>query len=86
METVERHRSGSLKCQDVKVKKNVAKVSVVGAGMQTNPGVAARMFEALYDANVNIQQISTSEIRVTVLIDRAETDKAMNAVHKEFDF
>ena len=85
-ETVERHRSGSLKCQDVKVKKNVAKVSVVGAGMQTNPGVAARMFEALYDANVNIQQISTSEIRVTVLIDRAETDKAMNAVHKEFDF
>lgn len=54
--------------------------------MQTNPGVAARMFEALYDANVNIQQISTSEIRVTVLIDRAETDKAMNAVHKEFDF
>ncbi len=68
------------------MKKNVAKVSVVGAGMQTNPGVAARMFEALYDANVNIQQISTSEIRVTVLIDRAETDKAMNAVHKEFDF
>ena len=86
VETVERHRSGSLKCQDVKVKKNVAKVSVVGAGMQTNPGVAARMFEALYDANVTIQQISTSEIRVTVLIDRAETDKAMNAVHKEFDF
>ena len=86
VETVERHCSGSLKCQDVKVKKNVAKVSVVGAGMQTNPGVAARMFEALYDANVNIQQISTSEIRVTVLIDRAETDKAMNAVHKEFDF
>lgn len=86
VETVERHRSGSLKCQDVKVNKNVSKVSVVGAGMQTNPGVAAQMFEALYDANVNIQQISTSEIRVTVLIDRADTDKAMNAVHKEFDF
>ena len=86
METVERHRSGSLKCQEVKVNRNVSKVSVVGAGMQTNPGVAARMFEALYDANVNIQQISTSEIRVTVLIDREDTDKAMNAVHKEFDF
>ena len=85
-ETVERHRSGSLKCQEVKVNRNVSKVSVVGAGMQTNPGVAARMFEALYDANVNIQQISTSEIRVTVLIDREDTDKAMNAVHKEFDF
>ena len=86
VETVERHRSGSLKCQEVKVNRNVSKVSVVGAGMQTNPGVAARMFEALYDANVNIQQISTSEIRVTVLIDREDTDKAMNAVHKEFDF
>lgn len=86
VETVERHRSGSLKCQEVKVNRNVSKVSVVGAGMQTNPGVAARMFEALYDANVNIQQISTSEIRVTVLISREDTDKAMNAVHQEFDF
>lgn len=86
VETVERHRSGSLKCQDVKVNRNVSKVSIVGAGMQTNPGVAARMFEALFDANVNIQQISTSEIRVTVLIDRTDTDKAVNAVHKEFDF
>ena len=84
VETVERHRSGSLKCQDVKVKKDVAKVSIVGAGMQSNPGVAARMFEALYSANVNIQQISTSEIRVTVLIDREDTDRAMNAVHNEF--
>ena len=85
VETVERHRSGSLKCQEVKVKKDVAKVSIVGA-MQSNPGVAARMFEALYSANVNIQQISTSEIRVTVLIDREDTDRAMNAVHNEFDF
>ena len=81
VETVERHRSGSLKCQEVKVKKDVAKVSIVGAGMQSNPGVAARMFEALYSANVNIQQISTS-----VLIDREDTDRAMNAVHNEFDF
>lgn len=86
VETVERHRGGSLKCQEVKVKKDVAKVSIVGAGMQSNPGVAARMFEALYSANVNIQQISTSEIRVTVLIDREDTDRAMNAVHNEFDF
>lgn len=86
VETVERHRSGSLKYQDVKVNKNVSKVSIVGAGMQTNAGVAAQMFEALYDANVNIQQISTSEIRVTVLIDREDTDKAMKAVHKEFEF
>ena len=86
VETVDRQRSGSLKCQVVKVKKDVANVSIVGAGMQSNPGVAARMFEALYSANVNIQQISTSEIRVTVLIDREDTDRAMNAVHNEFDF
>ena len=86
VETVERHRSGSLKCQEVKVKKDVAKVSIVGAGMQSNPGVAARMFEALYSANVNIQQISTSEIRVTVLIDREVSDRAMNAVLNEFVF
>ncbi|WP_026835414.1 aspartate kinase [Eubacterium xylanophilum] len=86
VETVENHRDGSLKCKEVKVNKNVAKVSVVGAGMQSNPGVAAQMFEALFDANVNIQQISTSEIRVTVLIARDDTDKAMKAVHKEFDF
>lgn len=86
VETIERHRSGSLKCASVHVNKNVSKVSIVGAGMQSNPGVAAQMFEALYDANVNIQQISTSEIRVTVLIDREETDRAMNAVHKQFDF
>ncbi len=86
VETVERHRASSLKCQDVKVNKNVSKVSIVGAGMQSNPGVAAQMFEALYDANVNIQQISTSEIRVTVLIDREDTDRAMNAVHSKFGF
>lgn len=84
VETVERHRSGSLKCQDVHVDRDVAKVSVVGAGMMTNAGVAANMFEALYDSNVNIKQISTSEIRVTVLIDKQFTDRAMNAVHAEF--
>ncbi len=86
VDTVERHRSGSLKCSDVKVNYDLAKVSIVGAGMQSNPGVAARMFEALYDANVNIHQISTSEIRVTVLIRKDDAERAMNAVHKEFDF
>lgn len=84
MEIIERHRTGSLKCGAVEVEKNVAKVSVVGAGMMTNAGVAAKMFEALYDANVNIKQISTSEIRVTVLIDDKYVDTAMNAVHEAF--
>ena len=81
---IERHREGSLKCHEVDVEKNVAKVSVVGAGMMTNAGVAAKMFEALYDCGVNIKQISTSEIRVTVLIDEKYVDVAMNAVHDAF--
>lgn len=61
-----------------------AKVSVVGAGMQSNSGVAAKMFEALYNCDVNIKMISTSEIRVTVLIDKADVKKAVNAVHEMF--
>jgi len=84
VETVKRHGSGSLKCQEIKVDSDVAKVSIVGAGMMSNAGVAASMFEALYDANVNIKQISTSEIRVTVLIPKQFTDRAMNAVHSAF--
>lgn len=64
---------------------NVVKVSIVGAGMQSNPGVAAKMFEALYDANINIQMISTSEIRITVLIDENDVNRAMRAIHDKFD-
>lgn len=63
---------------------NVAKVSIVGAGMETHPGVAAEMFEALYEANINIQMIATSEIKISVLIDRADADKAVTAVHDKF--
>lgn len=84
VEIIERHKTGSLKCHEVDVEKNVAKVSVVGAGMMTNAGVAAKMFEALYDCGVNIKQISTSEIRVTVLIDEKYVNDAMNAVHDAF--
>ncbi len=63
---------------------NVSKVSVVGAGMETHPGVAAQMFEALFDANINIQMISTSEIKISVLIAREEADQAVTAIHKKF--
>lgn len=63
---------------------NVAKLSVVGAGMATNPGVASIMFEALFDAGVNISMISTSEIKISVLIDEADVDAAMVAVHDKF--
>ena len=63
---------------------NVSKVSVVGAGMATHPGVAAQMFEALFDANINIQMISTSEIKISVLIARDDADQAVTAIHKKF--
>jgi len=81
---LERHQGGSLTCQKVEIEREVAKVSIVGAGMMSNAGVAAKMFEALYDAGINIKMISTSEIRVTVLIDEAYVEKAMNAVHEKF--
>lgn len=63
---------------------NVSKISIVGAGMMTASGIAALMFEALYDAKINIQMISTSEIKVSVLIDRAHADMAIQAIHSKF--
>ena len=62
----------------------ISKVSIVGSGMLSNPGVAAKMFEALYDANINIQMISTSEIKVSVLIDEDMAEKAVAAIHSKF--
>lgn len=70
--------------KDVTVNKSVSKVSIVGAGMMTNPGVAAKMFEALYNDGINIKMISTSEIRVTVIINESDAERAMNAVHDAF--
>ena len=84
LETLERHRNTSLRCEKITITRDVSKVSVVGAGMMTNPGVAAKMFEALYDEGINIRQISTSEIRVTVLIDEKYTEDAAQAVHEAF--
>ena len=63
---------------------DIAKVSVVGAGMESHPGTAAKMFEALYGIDVNIQMISTSEIKISVLIDKKDADRAVAAVHKAF--
>ena len=68
----------------ITVEDKIAKVSIVGAGMMTTPGVAAKMFEALYDANINIQMINTSEIRVSVLIDEEDAVPAVRAVHEKF--
>lgn len=63
---------------------SVAKVSVVGAGMETHPGTASTMFEALFGADINIQMIATSEIKISVLIDQKDADKAVAAVHEAF--
>ena len=63
----------------------VAKVSIVGAGMMTNPGVASKLFEALFNYGININMISTSEIRITVLVEESEIDKAVHAIHEKFD-
>ncbi len=73
-----------LTIQKIEEELNVAKLSVVGAGMQTHAGVAAKMFEALYNVGVNIRMIATSEIRITVLIDVDDVDIAMKAVHDKF--
>ncbi len=74
-----------LEFEELSMNKEVAKVSIVGAGMMSNPGVAAKMFEALYNSGININMISTSEIRVTVLIDVKEVDRAVNAIHDMFE-
>ncbi len=63
---------------------DVAKVSIVGAGMETHAGVASKMFEALYSAQINIQMIATSEIKVSVLIAREDADRAVRAIHNAF--
>ena len=73
-----------LTAQSVECNENVAKISIIGAGMTSNPGVAAKMFEALYSAQINIRMIATSEIRITVLIDEQEANRAMRVVHDAF--
>jgi aspartate kinase len=82
-EAIEAHQE-SLNFESVSVDEHVAKVSLVGAGMQSNTGVASKMFEALYDAGINIKMISTSEIKISLLIDERYTDEAVNAIHEEF--
>jgi aspartate kinase len=71
--------------QTVEYNKDVSKVSIVGSGMVNNPGVAALMFEALFDANINIHMISTSEIKVSVLIDEKDAENAVRAIHDKFN-
>ncbi len=69
---------------DIAVDKTCAKVSVVGAGMQSHPGVASTMFEALSNQNINIRMISTSEIKISVIIEKTDADRAVAAIHDAF--
>ena len=71
--------------KDLSYATDVSKVSIVGAGMVTNPGVAAKMFEALFDAHINIHMIATSEIKVSVLIDRGLENMAVKAIQQKFE-
>ena len=77
-------RKDSIGYKDLYGDKGVAKISIVGAGMLSSSGVAAMMFEALSDAKINIQMISTSEIKVSVLIDEGNADKAVQVIHNKF--
>ena len=77
-------RKESLGFDRLEINDHVAKVSIVGAGMIGNPGVAANMFEALFNAGININMISTSEIKVSVLVDERDADRAVQAVHDKF--
>ena len=73
-----------LRAQNVIFDEDVAKVSIVGAGMESHSGFASKMFEALYNADINIQMISTSEIKISVLIKSADADRAVSALHNKF--
>ncbi len=82
--TLLNENKAAITAQDVTCEQDVAKISIVGAGMLSNPGVAAKMFEALYAANINIKMIATSEIRITVLIDEIDANRAVRTVHDAF--
>lgn len=84
LKLLEEHKK-SLTIQEITHNEKVAKISVVGAGMMSNPGIAAKMFESLYNSGININMISTSEIRITVLVDEKEADRAVVAVHEGFE-
>lgn len=75
---------GKVTFEDFSYDKNIAKVSIVGAGMDTNSGVASDLFEALFSSAINVNMISTSEIKISVLIDEKDAERAANAIHDKF--
>ena len=83
-EAVLNENKASLKFDHIESDEHIGKVSIVGVGLMSNCGVAAKMFEALYEAGINIQMINTSEIRVSVLLDEEDVNRAVKAVHAKF--
>ena len=80
---LEEHKE-TLRFDHIETDESIGKVSIVGAGLMSNCGVAARMFGALYEAGLNIQMINTSEIRVSVLLDEEDVNRAVRAIHDKF--
>ena len=74
----------ALRFDHIEADEHIGKVSIVGAGLMSNCGVAAKMFEALYEAGINIQMVNTSEIRVSVLLDEGDVNRAVKAIHAKF--
>ena len=79
-----KENSGRIGSSDIHVNRDVANASIVGAGMQSHAGVASTMFEALYEANINIMMISTSEIKISVILDKKDAEQAVRAIHSAF--
>lgn len=73
-----------LKYQEISHNENLSKVSIIGVGIANKPGVAAKMFEALYEKNINMHMVTTSEIKISVLVDIEEANLAVNTIYKKF--
>jgi aspartate kinase len=73
-----------LNAKEILHSENLSKVSIIGVGIANKPGIAATMFEALYENNINMHMVTTSEIKISVLVDAAESDKAVRAIHEKF--
>ena len=84
MEGILNEHKEALRFDHIEADDRIGKVSIVGVGLMSNCGVAAKMFEALYEAGINIQMINTSEIRVSVLLDETDVNRADRAIHDKF--
>jgi aspartate kinase len=84
LETTEKIK-GEIKAKEIIADDKIAKLSVVGIGMRSHCGIAEKMFKTLSDEKINIQMISTSEIKISCVIDENQAEKALNAVHKAFE-